>query len=70
MWPFESGVYVEFDLIERRYKHKSVDEVAEMQQKIKQLQTQGESELLQAEIDLQQHISAVGHGNQVSLKEK
>ena len=60
VWLFESGVYVEFDLIERRYKHKSVDEVAEMQQKIKQLQTQGESELLQAEIDLQQHISAVG----------
>ena len=46
--------------IERRYIHKSLDEVAEMQQKIKQLQTQGESELLQAEIDLQQHISAVG----------
>ena len=45
---------------ERRYIHKSLDEVAEMQQKIKQLQTQGESELLQAEIDLQQHISAVG----------
>ncbi len=60
VWLSESGVYVEFDLIERRYKHKSVDEVAEMQQKIKQLQTQGESELLQAEIDLQQHISAVG----------
>ena len=60
VWLFESGVYLEFDLIERRYIHKSLDEVAEMQQKIKQLQTQGESELLQAEIDLQQHISAVG----------
>ena len=60
VWLFESGVYLEFELIERRYIHKSLDEVAEMQQKIKQLQTQGESELLQAEIDLQQHISAVG----------
>ena len=60
VWLFESGVYLEFELIERSYIHKSLDEVAEMQQKIKQLQTQGESELLQAEIDLQQHISAVG----------
>ena len=60
VWLIEKGNYTEFHLIESRYKHKTLDEVAEIQQQVKRLTTVSDDALLQADIDLQQHISAIG----------
>ena len=60
VWLIEKGNYTEFNLIESRYKHKTLDEVAEIQQQVKRLTTVSYNALLQADIDLQQHISAIG----------
>ena len=56
----EKGTYTEFKLIESRYKHKTLDEVVEIQQQVKRLTTVSDDALLQADIDLQQHISSIG----------
>ena len=60
VWLIEKGTYTEFKLIESRYKHKTLDEVAEIQQQVKRLTTVSDDALLQADIDLQQHISSIG----------
>ena len=60
VWLVEGGKYVEFDLIESRFTAKSLEEVINIQHQVKELTTVNEDEQLQSEIDLQQHISAVG----------
>lgn len=60
VWLIEKGNYTEFNLIESRYKHKTLDEVVVIQQQVKRLTTVSDDALLQADIDLQQHISAIG----------
>ena len=51
----------EFELSESRFKAKSLEEVINMQHQIKELTAVNEDEQLQSEIDLQQHISAIGN---------
>ena len=60
VWLLEKGQYVKFDLIESRYKNKSLLEVENIQTKIKELKSVDESQTIQAEIDLSKHISAIG----------
>ena len=60
VWLLENGEYIEFELIESRFKAKSLEEVIEIKHQIKELTAENEYEKLQSEIDLQQHISAIG----------
>ena len=61
VWLLEKGQYVKFDLIESRYKNKSLLEVENIQTKIKELKSADEDKTIQAEIDLSRHISAIGN---------
>ncbi len=61
VWLVEGGKYVEFELIESRYKNKSLSECEDIQTKVKELAAINENDQLQSEIDLQQHISAIGN---------
>ena len=60
VWLLEKGQYVKFDLIESRYKNKSLLEVENIKTKIKELKSVDESQTIQAEIDLSKHITAIG----------
>ena len=61
VWLLENGEYIEFELIESRFTAKSLEEVIEIKHQIKELTAVNEDEQLQSEIDLQQHISAIGN---------
>ena len=61
VWLVEGGKYVEFELIESRFTAKSLEEVINIQHQVKELTTVNEDEQLQSEIDLQQHITAIGN---------
>ena len=61
IWLVEGGKYVEFDLIESRYKNKSLSEFEDIQKKVKELTAINENEQLQSEIDLSKHITAIGN---------
>ena len=56
----ENGKYIEFELIESRFTNKSLEEVTSIQHQVKELTAENEYKQLQSEIDLQQHISAIG----------
>jgi len=60
VWLVEGGKYVEFELIESRFTSKSLEEVINIQHQVKELTAINEDEQLQSEIDLQQHITAIG----------
>ena len=61
VWLVENGKYIRFDLIESRFKNKSLSEVESIQIKIKELKSADEDKTIQAEIDLSRHISAIGN---------
>ena len=61
VWLLENGEYIGFELIESRFTAKSLEEVIKIQHQIKELTAENEYEQLQSEIDLQQHISAIGN---------
>ena len=48
-------------LLESRFNGKSLEEVTSIQHQVKELTAANEDEQLQSEIDLQQHISAIGN---------
>ena len=60
VWLLENSKYIKFDLIESRYKNKSLLEVENIKTKIKELTGTDEDMTIQAEIDLSNHISAIG----------
>ena len=60
VWLYENCDYVKFDLIESRFRNKSLLEVERFQTRIKALKSIDESQTIQAEIDLQKHISVIG----------
>ena len=62
VWLIENGEYVEFQLIETRFKALPLSEVMDMQRKRKEHIKGYEAENLQAQIDLASHIEAVLEG--------
>ena len=60
VWLVEKGKYTRFELIERRFIHKSLAEVESMQMRAKELASINENQGIQAEIDLSNHITAIG----------
>lgn len=68
VWVIEDGVYIEFTLIESRYKGKSLENVKNMQSCQKAIIKETVSENLQAQIYLAEHINIIaqsicGHNN-------
>ena len=59
VWLLENGSYVEFVLIESRYKGKDLTEVQELQNGQKTIIKSAEKDNLQAQINLAQHIEAI-----------
>lgn len=64
VWLMDKGDYITFDLIESRYKSKSLDAVDVMQETQKELVRNAKKENIQAKIELARHIEAIS-GNAV-----
>lgn len=67
VWLIDKGIFVEFVLIESRYKNKSFSEIEVMQTQKKKIVKSVEANNIQAKINLASHIEAivatVGRGN-------
>ena len=59
VWVIENGSYVEFMLIESRFKGKDLTEVQEIQDNQRTITRSATRDNLQAQIDLAQHIEAI-----------
>ena len=59
VWVIENGSYVEFMLIESRFKGKDLTEVQEIQDSQRTITRSATRDNLQAQIDLAQHIEAI-----------
>lgn len=62
----ENGTYITFELIEKRFKNKSLDKVQELKERQKRISKQERENTIQAEIDLSEHLLTIR--NRVSLK--
>ena len=60
VWLLKNGKYIKFDLIESRFRNKTLSEVESVNTRIKELNSADEDKIIQAEIDLSKHISAIG----------
>ena len=60
VWLVENGKYTRFDLIESRYRNKTLTEIESIQSSIKNLKSVDEDQIIQSEIDLSSHITAIG----------
>ena len=60
VWLLENGNYTRFDLIESRFRNKSLSEVETLQERIKELKNCDEDQIIQEKIDLSRHITAIG----------
>lgn len=61
VWLIENGEYIEFMLIESRFKHKSIDGVEQLQSGHKSLVKGAIDDNLQAQINLAQHIQTIAN---------
>ena len=61
VWLVEKGLYRSFQLIEGRYKDKSLDVVQSLQTSQKTMVKDAESDNIQAQIDLAKHIEAIAN---------
>ena len=59
VWLVEAGKYIKFDLIETRYKGKSLEAVQDMQNSQKEIVKSVSEENLQAKIELAEHIQTI-----------
>ena len=61
VWMLEKGCYIEFTLIESRFRGKDLAQVQEMQTGHRAIVRASEKDNLQAQIHLAQHIEAIAH---------
>lgn len=66
VWLVENGKYMQFDLIEERFKGKQLEDVQMLQNKQKQMVKNAIPDNLQAQIDLAKHIQVVAETKQVT----
>lgn len=59
IWLIENGSYIEFELIEERFKGKELEDVQQMKSKQKELCKKEKENMTQAEIDLAEHILVI-----------
>lgn len=72
-WLLRNGEYIPFDLIESRYRNKSLEAVNTMMKKKKDLVKAAEADNLQAKVDLARHIETIaglaGRDSAASIKD-
>lgn len=68
VWVIENGAYIQFDLIERRFKDKTLDNVQSMKNKQKDLVRREQKEKIQAEVDLIRHIENIAESVSNNIK--
>lgn len=61
VWIIDKGSYIEFSLIESRYKDKSLEMVEALQNSQKEIVKAAKSDNIQAQIDLSKHIEAIAN---------
>ena len=61
VWLIEKGKYTPFELIEARYSGKNFDEVHKMQDRQKSISKSASKDVLQAQIDLANHITTIAN---------
>lgn len=59
VWVIENGAFIRFELIETRFKNKSIDDVESMKLKQRQIVKKEEKNKTQAEIDLARNIQLI-----------
>ncbi|MBO5389140.1 MAG: Mu transposase C-terminal domain-containing protein [Lachnospiraceae bacterium] len=59
IWLIENGAYIDFELIESRFKDKYLSGVEDMKRRKKELLKQEQGKKMQAEIDLVNHIQVI-----------
>lgn len=59
VWVIENGAFIRFELIETRFKNKSIDDVESMKLKQRQIVKKEEKNKTQAEIDLARNIKLI-----------
>ncbi|MFR2886603.1 MAG: Mu transposase C-terminal domain-containing protein [Clostridium butyricum] len=68
VWVIENGVYIQFNLIESRFRDKTLDNVQSMKNKQKDLVKREQKGKTQAEIDLIRHIDTIADSASNSIK--
>lgn len=68
VWLIENGVYIQFDLIESRYRDKCLDEVSQMKTKQRKLVKVEEKQKTQAEVDLAKAIQLIAETSTECVK--
>ncbi|MBP3919926.1 MAG: DDE-type integrase/transposase/recombinase [Clostridia bacterium] len=66
VWLIQNGEYVKFELIENRYKEKSLDEIYSMQTEQKEIIKSKIHHHLQAQIQLAEHIETIANSGTVN----
>lgn len=62
VWLYEKGVYTRFELIERRFENRSVEDAHQMMEKKRKLIDMELKSQMQADIDLANHIQTLANG--------
>ena len=68
VWVIKNGAYIQFDLIESRFKNKTLDTVQSMKNKQKELVKREQKEKIQAEVDLIRHIENIAESVSNNIK--
>lgn len=68
VWVIQNGMYIQFDLIESRFKDKTLDNVQSMKNKQKDLVKREQKEKTQAEVDLIRHIENIAESASNNIK--
>ena len=63
VWLIENGAYIQFDLIESRYKDRGLEEVSLMKTKQRHLVKAEEKQKTQAEVDLAKAIGVIAESS-------
>lgn len=61
IWLIENGAYIQFDLIEKRYGNKGLNDVTRMKSKQRELVKKERQQKTQAEVDLAKAIQLIGN---------
>ncbi|MDK2830144.1 MAG: putative transposase, partial [Clostridium butyricum] len=68
VWVIENGEYIQFDLIESRFKDRTLDNIQSMKKKQRDLVKREQKEKTQAEVDLIRHIENIAESASNNIK--
>lgn len=68
IWLIENGAYIQFDLIEKRFQDKGLDDVSLMKSKQRELVKREDKQKIQAEVDLTKAIQLIADSSVVQAE--